>query len=902
MKKKKISAFLAVLCSCTMLTSTFATGTMTVLADDTSAMEAEEITTESTTEEASTETVDMELSSQTDESVKEEGSTEELSTEPLSEEEGSTDTADTEVSEDNIELVTASSGSCGTNATYSLSDLGILTISGSGAINDSAFAGNTSIKVVKINSGITRIGSEAFENCTALTSISIPNSVTEMGAYVFNGATDLKTLTLPSTIKTMIDNVGGYHGSLNGSSVQKVIFSAGTTSIPYLACSGAASLTSVVLPSGVTTIQARAFEETALSSISLPSSLTTMEANIFLNVSTLKTLEIPAKVKTMQSNDGGYHGSLNGSYITTLSFKSGMTKIPDYAAQGAAHLTSVSIPSDVTTLGLNSFYECSSLTSITLPSKLSTIGGGSFAESGLKSLTIPSSVTKIEGRILEKNTGVTSLTIPKNVKTMRSNIGGYHGSLYGSNVKSVTFTDGIATIPASACSGAESLTSVKLPNSVTKIEERAFENTSLTAITLPSSLTTMESRLFAGVSTLKNISIPSTVTSMFSNDGGYHGALCDSYLTNVSFQKGITAIPAYAAQGATYLNTVSLPSTITKIGEDAFYECERLTSISLPSKLTAIDGEAFAESGLKSLSIPSKVTTLGGRILEGNTGVTSLTIPKNVKTMYSNIGGYHGALYGSSVTSVTFADGMTKIPDYAMHGASYLKKAFIPVSAETFGSDILYNAGNVTFHCYKKSAAATYAKNNNINVKYIGTAQNSTITASNRTKTTSASAQSFSIGAKIDGKGAVSYKSDNKKITVNNNGKVTIAKNYIGKATITIRVASAEEYRAASKKITVTAAPAKTTLGSVKNASGQKMTVSWKKGSSINGYQIQYSVNSNFKSSSKATVSNAKTTSKTISSLKKGKTYYVRIRTYKTINGEKIYSGWSDAKKVKINK
>ena len=92
-------------------------------------------------------------------------------------------------------------------------------------------------------------------------------------------------------------------------------------------------------------------------------------------------------------------------------------------------------------------------------------------------------------------------------------------------------------------------------------------------------------------------------------------------------------------------------------------------------------------------------------------------------------------------------------------------------------------------------------------------------------------------------------------------------------------------------------------LSSVKNSSSKKMTVKWAKNSKATGYQIQYSTSSSFASGNKTvTVSGAASTSKVISSLTKGKTYYVRIRTYKTVSGTKYYSAWSSKKSVKISK
>ncbi len=92
-------------------------------------------------------------------------------------------------------------------------------------------------------------------------------------------------------------------------------------------------------------------------------------------------------------------------------------------------------------------------------------------------------------------------------------------------------------------------------------------------------------------------------------------------------------------------------------------------------------------------------------------------------------------------------------------------------------------------------------------------------------------------------------------------------------------------------------------LSSVKNTSSRKLTVKWKKTTSVTGYQIQYSKSKTFSSGNKTVkVSGAKKVSKAISKLTKGKTYYVRIRTYKTVSGKTYYSAWSSKKKVKITK
>lgn len=82
-------------------------------------------------------------------------------------------------------------------------------------------------------------------------------------------------------------------------------------------------------------------------------------------------------------------------------------------------------------------------------------------------------------------------------------------------------------------------------------------------------------------------------------------------------------------------------------------------------------------------------------------------------------------------------------------------------------------------------------------------------------------------------------------------------------------------------------------------------TAKWKKQKTqTTGYEIQYSTSKKFtkKTTSMKTVKKASTQKLTVNKLKAGKKYYVRIRTYKTVNGKKYYSDWSKAKKVTTKK
>lgn len=106
-----------------------------------------------------------------------------------------------------------------------------------------------------------------------------------------------------------------------------------------------------------------------------------------------------------------------------------------------------------------------------------------------------------------------------------------------------------------------------------------------------------------------------------------------------------------------------------------------------------------------------------------------------------------------------------------------------------------------------------------------------------------------------------------------------------------------------SKKYVYTGAPAKSSVK--KLTKGKKsFKVNWKKVSAAKGYELQYSTSKKFakKNTKTITVKKNSTTSKTVKKLKKNKKYYVRIRTFKTVGGKKIYSDWSKAKTVKTKK
>ena len=92
----------------------------------------------------------------------------------------------------------------------------------------------------------------------------------------------------------------------------------------------------------------------------------------------------------------------------------------------------------------------------------------------------------------------------------------------------------------------------------------------------------------------------------------------------------------------------------------------------------------------------------------------------------------------------------------------------------------------------------------------------------------------------------------------------------------------------------------KVTITKAKSTKKKTAKITWKQVEGAEGYVIQYALKANFKGAKTATVKKGTTVSRTIKKLKSKKTYYVRVKAYRTIDGEKIYTGTSAKKKVRV--
>ena len=229
-------------------------------------------------------------------------------------------------------------------------------------------------------------------------------------------------------------------------------------------------------------------------------------AHAFSGCRSLTSLTLPSGVTSI--GESAFTGC---SGLTSLTLPSCITTIDDCTFYGCSGLTSLTLPSSVTSIGGSAFYGCSGLTSLTLPSGVTSIGDYAFSGCrSLTSLTLPYSVTSSIGRWVFDgcyNLKECNYFIDSDLETY------------------LAHTHDWGYIPVDEIKyyhNGQELTKLEIPSGVDKIGSYSFyKGVNLTSLTLPSSVTTIGYSAFRGCSGLTSLTLPSSVTSI--GDSAFEG-------------------------------------------------------------------------------------------------------------------------------------------------------------------------------------------------------------------------------------------------------------------------------------------------------------------------------------------------------------------------------------------
>lgn len=647
----------------------------------------------------------------------------------------------------------ALSGKCGKNVSYSISDDGVLTISGTGAMNNFTYERDISdcpwhgvryaLKKIVVKEGVTSIGSyafsfdlsvtdvtlpsslktignDAFLGCHGLTSVVIPEGVTSIGAYAFWRCTSLQTITVPASATKFGDHAfdtreyydGSYHTQLTD------IYYGGSRQQWYDAGGGDAALTDVTVHFNGTTgdiIDGGQCGDSAFWKLDKDYTLTIYGTGAMYDY---------------YPDDNGYLTSPWINFdVKKIDVQEGITTIGAYAFCYTVNATALSLPDSLTTIGQDAFC-CYGGTEIVVPDKVTSIGDFAFNTcKNLQTITLPAGLQNIGICLIECDAlktinfggtmeqwlvcGGGQSTFPTTTSVVCQGGGTlYRSGTCGNNLTWTLDSSGKLTISGTGdmsdythdfennirtspwADYRSMIRSIEIGSGVTSIGSCAFEDTNITSLTIPGSVTAI----------------------------GDYGVKVNRYLAELTLQPGLKSIGKEAFSRSYRLTTVTIPGSVTSIGKNAFTNNQQLTTVNF-------DGtqEQWNAAGGKNAGVPSSATFHCVKVAASGkcgTGVKwslasngVLTITGTGKGIMKDYNPGKAPWASKTVTQVIIGEGVTHVGNYAFaemditrvtlpesltsighHAFSFtpITSVTIPGSVTTIGVEVFWGCSELT--------------------------------------------------------------------------------------------------------------------------------------------------------------------------------------------------------------
>ena len=808
-------------------------------------------------------------------------------------------------------------------------------------IDNQAFAECSGLTDVEMQEGLNKICSRAFYKCGKITSINIPDSVETIEFEAFYQCDKLENIKLSENLTIVGYGVFGDCISIGKIEIPRTLKGFNTSW-------GSSTNTSYGVFGGCSNLKTVKFEEGS----------TVVCAALFMGCDGIEKIELPNTITEI--GDSSFRNCKN---LVKITMNNGIDILEDFVFKGCSSLTTIDIPNTVKAIGSSSFQGCTSLTEVHLSDILKEIPASTF--SGCKKLTtinFPSTLTTIGDSAFSGCEFLPEAILPSGVEKIESNAFKNCKAL-----KKAAVPDTVSSIGSSAFYGCEALTDITLGSKLKKIESQTFYGCIvLPSIVIPYNVTTIGDSAFVNCTKLTQITVPRNTTSIASNAFSYPKKMTmygpsDCYAQTYANGKGIK----YVTQNI-HATSVSLDIT-EKTAEryDDFQLTATIAPLNFTDAVvwTSSNEEVAAVSDTGYVEICGVGTTVI-TVTAGNVkAACKITVPQlidwiefdedeielkagqtyqlkpyispsdatNKKLKYTSSDTKVAEVSASGLVTAK-SEGEAKIRAAATDGSDEYAVCYVTVTGKAKVTGITLDRTSAEVKRGEKltlnvTVSPSYASNKKVvwksaNTKIATVDANGSVTAKapGRTKITVTSSEnsSYQASCTVTVPYKITYKLNKGKNNASN------PSTYYGKK-VTLKNPSRKGYAFAGwytdakfkKKITSISSSAKSdyilyakwtkvkvakaSLTSAKNSKSKQILLKYKKVSGAKGYEISYSTDKKFKKA--VTKKNTAKTSYTISKLKKGKIYYVRIRAYKMDSkGKKVYGKYSSMKKVKVSK
>ena len=655
-------------------------------------------------------------------------------------------------SDPSIDPIQTETGSLTDSISWTLDGNGVLTISGTGKIDDSVyvyeFANDPRIRSIVISEGITKLsgyGSLCY-GCPNLTSISIPATLTDMQMLInnMNSQPNLDTVIIHPNNKYYSFDDGILYNKNRTKAIRCLNSKTGDVIIPstvreigYTTFTFCTGITSVSIPEGVTSLSLGAFNVCEnLKTLILPSTLTNIDGGVSSSPK-LENMEFPSGSSYFCFEDGMLFNKRKTTLITCLPIVRG----------------DIVLPSGVTSVDYSAFSGCPDITSIAFPEGMNTIDFSWLNYcTGIKSIYVPSTVSRIESAYINQLKNFDSIIVsPDNASFSASDGILFNKSktkvircLPGVNGE-VLLPEGVVEFGNNAFYNCPYITKLTIPSTVKTIGSENFiscqnlildfsDNEALLqngmyiadggtnlvycskdlsgSITVPSTVTSMYGEAFSGCSLITDITFPAGFD--FNNLWSFNVQGCDmlssfivqdgnstcTVIDGVIYDRSVTRLIAYPThKGPVY----SIPDSVTEIDWMKFTGCNNLEEFAVSDNnnyFKAVDGVLFTKEDNAlylcppqkkgEYTVPDGVTKICVRAFSYLDGITSITMPDSVTEL-----GYKTFYSNKSVSSVRLSAGLTVLPQETFREAVGLESIIVPESVTVVKNEVFMGCENL---------------------------------------------------------------------------------------------------------------------------------------------------------------------------------------------------------------